>query len=708
MDFSSPLKPLLDYLDDDQIKTVMKAYRMADKAHAGQMRLTGEPYITHPVQVACILAQMKFDYETLTAALLHDALEDTSMTKETIRKAFGKTVEQLISGVTKLTLIKFKSHDLEEAENFRKMLLAMSKDIRVVIIKLVDRLHNIRTVEAHTLKKRKAIASETLDIFAPIGRRLGMHDLALELEDLSFQHLYPMRYRVLKNAVQRVQGSHYKILEEIKETIGKQLRGLSLDKNILITAREKHLYSIYHKMSRKNISFFDITDVYGVRIVVNSVTECYMALGAVHSIYRPAHNRFRDYIAVPKDNGYQSLHTVLFGLHGVPIEVQIRTHQMSDHAQTGICAHWRYKSKTPIDDKTVLQTKNWLNNLMAIQLTDDAPERFISEVKEELFPNDIYVFTPRGKIIELPKDATAIDFAFAVHTDIGLHAILAKIDRELAPLSSVLRNGHTVEIITTEDASPNASCLNFVVTSRARNLIKQHLASKHHDTLEQEGKKLLEHALHASGVNMEEILSVSHDQLLKRVKKKSIKEVYISLARGEIEVDTMLMIFGAQFAHQKDGRNTLKVESGDKMHCSACCQPLPGDVIVSELDRKKGIVIHRDSCAYVMLNRRKKTFDILSWGTTDGQVFDTTIKLTVANRYGMLAKLATLISNLKINIVDVHVEHSRSAYIEVCMVLKVSSLLQLNEMIKRLSSEKSFVNIHRFDPRVDHADRNKD
>lgn len=702
MDLFAPLAGLIDYLDEDEAHQVRAAYDMAESAHASQKRLTGEPYVTHPVQVASILASMKFDHETLIAGLLHDVLEDTPLSEDLIRDQFGEKAAALVDGVSKLTSIKFQSDDLIEAENFRKMLLAMSQDIRVIIIKLIDRLHNMRTVQAHKPEKRKIIAHETVDIFAPIARRLGMHDVALELEDLGFAQIYPQRYRVLKNAVHRVQGAHFKMLEEIRESIESSLHSLVLTDGFLVTAREKHLYSIYRKMKRKKLSFFEMTDVYGVRISVSTVSECYMALGSVHGVYRPVPNRFRDYIALPKENGYQSLHTVLFGLHGVPIEVQIRTHEMSWRAQTGICAHWRYKSDAPIDNKSVKQGKKWLDNLMAIKLTDEAPEQFISDVKEELFSNDIYVFTPKGKIVELPQGATAIDFAFAVHTDIGLQAILAKVDRELAPLSTELRNGHTVEIITTKDAVPNASYLNFITTPRARNAIKQYLSSQKDATLALEGKRLLDHTLQSLGLQMEELLSLSHDKLLKKTGKKTMNHVYISLARGDLDVQDLLVFFDSQkkkslLSVRKTGVNRL-VHADAFVTYGACCQPLPGDVIVSELHRKDGVVIHRDNCLFVLSSRKRDLFEPVSWGGVEDHLFDSTLKLTLPNRYGMLAKLATLISNLKIDIVDIHIEHRRATYIDARMLLKVKNRPQIQSMVHQLEKEASFINAHRCTP----------
>ncbi|MBW3568114.1 MAG: RelA/SpoT family protein, partial [Proteobacteria bacterium] len=496
------------YLPDDQVRDIQKAYDFGAIAHEGQKRLTGEPYITHPVAVAAILADMRMDRATIIAAILHDVLEDTPTAKTRVAEEFGEEVAQLVDGVSKLTQIKFRSKAEAQAENFRKMLLAMVQDIRVILVKLSDRLHNMRTLGVMPPAKRRRIARETLDIYVPIASRLGMNDFRLELEDLGFRNMYPQRYRVLARRMKKARGNQ----KEIVKTISSAFEGALGQENIYaeVRGREKHLYSVYKKMKEKSLSFDEVLDVYGFRIVVDKVDTCYRALGVVHNVYKPVPGRFKDYIAIPKTNGYQSLHTVLFGPNGVPIEVQIRTVDMDRIAEAGIAAHWLYKTGSQSSTSPEVRAREWLRSVMEMQKGSGNSLEFLENVKVDLFPDEVYVFTPQGDIRRLPRGATAVDFAYAVHTDVGNTCVAAKIDRRLAPLRTPLLNGQTVEVITAPNAKPNPAWLNFVVTAKARANIRHYLKNLKEEEAVELGRRLLDRALEAHKLRVK---SVTEEQI---------------------------------------------------------------------------------------------------------------------------------------------------------------------------------------------------
>ncbi|MGL6028808.1 MAG: RelA/SpoT family protein, partial [Legionella sp.] len=482
------------YLEQAQIEKCYQAYQVAEKAHHGQMRRSGEPYITHPVAAALILANMRLDYQTIMATLLHDVVEDTSISKEDLTAQFGEEVTALVDGVTKLTKIKFESKAEAQAENFRKMVLAMVKDIRVIIVKLADRLHNMRTLGVMPYAKRRRIAIETLEIYAPIANRLGMHSIYVGLEDLGFQALYPMRYRAIKSAVEKSRGNR----RELTQTIEKDLQHALAQLNIpyeQVFGRQKHLYSIYRKMRLKKASFTEITDVFAFRVITDDIDSCYRILGALHCTYKPVPQRFKDYIGIPKANGYQSLHTTLFGPFGVPLEVQIRTREMDKVADNGVAAHWIYKSSGLEVNEAQLRAREWVQSLLEMQRSTGSSLEFIENVKIDLFPDEVYVFTPKGHIMELPKGATPVDFAYTVHSGVGNSCVAAKVNRRLVPLSIPLSNGQTVEIITAPGAHPNPAWLNFVVTGKARSNIRHFLKSQQHAESIVLGKRLLEQSL---------------------------------------------------------------------------------------------------------------------------------------------------------------------------------------------------------------------
>ncbi|MCK5432227.1 MAG: RelA/SpoT family protein, partial [Gammaproteobacteria bacterium] len=463
------------YLEPQQIDRVFQAYQFSARAHEGQQRISGEPYIHHPLEVARILGEMHMDHQTLMAAILHDVIEDTPTAKEEIRKKFGKSVAELVDGVSKLTKVKFESVEEAQAQNFRKMLMAMSNDIRVILVKLADRLHNMRTLGSLRYEKRMRISRETLDIYVPIAQRLGLNSIRLELEELGFLTMYPMRHRILTEQVSKARGNRKEVITKIRNALRRRMRQEKLP--VEIHGREKHLYGIYEKMRRNKLTFNEVYDVYAFRILVEDVDNCYRALGVVHNLYKPVPGKFKDYIAIPKTNGYQSLHTVLFGPYGVNIEVQIRTKEMNDVAEAGIAAHWLYKSGKKSGDRSGAHRKarEWLQGIMEMQQTAGNPQEFLDNVKVDLFPDSVYLFTPKGKIIELSKGATTVDFAYAIHTDVGNSCTGARINRRLAPLGTRLYSGQSVEIITSPNAKPNPGWLKFVTTAKARTSIRHYL-----------------------------------------------------------------------------------------------------------------------------------------------------------------------------------------------------------------------------------------
>ncbi len=475
--FKKLRKELEKYLEPDSIELIYQAYELAARAHRDQTRHTGEPYITHPVAVAIILAKMHLDHQTIIAALLHDVLEDTLIKKQELIDSFGVEVADLVDGVSKLTLMEFETKAHAQAENFRKMIMAMAQDIRVILVKLADRLHNMRTLGAVSQEKRHRVVTETLEIYAPIANRLGMNSIRVAYEELGFEALYPHRYRVLRKAVKRVTGNRSGIFKEIEEKLNTRLIECGLPP-AAFESRQKYLYSIYTKMRDKHLSFSEVMDIYGFRVIVDSVDMCYRVLGALHTFYKPVHQRFKDYIAIPKSNGYQSLHTTLFTPYGVPLEIQIRTESMNELAERGIAAHWVYKSGESLPNAAHLRAREWIKNILELQQNTGSSLEFIESVKTDLFPHEVYVFTPQGKILELPEGATAVDFAYAIHSDIGNKCVAAKIDKKMMPLSTCLQSGQTVEIIRAPSAHPNPAWLNFIVTGKAKSSIRHYFKTQ--------------------------------------------------------------------------------------------------------------------------------------------------------------------------------------------------------------------------------------
>jgi len=688
------LRRKLDYLPAEQIDQIEQAYLLAFEAHQGQKRRTGEPYITHPVAAACVLADMEMDAETIIAALLHDVIEDTEIEKSMIAGKFGSQVADLVDGVSKLTQIEFVSRAEAQAENFRKMVMAMSRDIRVILVKLADRLHNMRTLGSLQTVKRQRIARETLDIFAPIAKRLGMREVSVELEELGFMALHPTRYKVLKEAVKHARGHRKKILSLIEKTLHEGFSKSDLP-TATITGREKHLYSIYRKMKHKHIPFNEIMDVYAFRITVDSVENCYRALGIVHQLFKPVPERFKDYIAIPKANGYQSLHTTLFGPYGLPIEVQIRTAEMDRMATSGIAAHWLYKTgSVPKSDEMPLRAEQWVKNLLELQQRTGSSLEFIESVKVDLFPDEVYVFTPKGDIKSMPAGTTAVDFAYAVHTDIGNHCVAVKIDRQLAPLSSQLVNGQTVEIVTSPTGRPNPAWLDFVVTSKARSNIRHFLKSQQRSESVNLGKQLLKKALAEHNVQIKKLSDDVLKALLKETSLKTMDDLYSEVGIGN-RLPTLVakQVISLASAKSQDmlkevvDEKPLLIQGTEGMliNFADCCQPLPGDPIVGILDSGKGIRVHRESCSQIIkLRRYPDRCMSLRWADDVEGEFRSTVRVQVVNERGVLAVLALAISDAKADIDDINVEDQDGRHYVVAFSLHVKSRAHLARAIRNL------------------------
>lgn len=697
------LRRKLGYLSEKQIDEIYRAYLMASLAHEGQKRYTGEPYITHPVAVACILADIQMDKQTLMAALLHDVIEDTEINKKTLRTEFGDQVAELVDGVSKLTQIEFRSRAEAQAENFRKMVLAMSRDIRVIIVKLADRLHNMRTLEPLRPVKRRRIAQETLDIFAPIANRLGMHSFYVELEELGFAALHPHRFKVLKEAVRKARGNRKEILSVIFESIKDEIATHQLPYCEVI-GREKHLYSIYKKMRNKHLSFNEIMDVYAFRIIVDSIDNCYRILGIVHNLYRPLIERFKDYIAIPKANCYQSLHTTLFGPYGVPIEVQIRTQEMDDMANYGIAAHWLYKTGEKAVSKTQARAQKWVKNLLEMQQSTGSSLEFIENVKVDLFPEEVYVFTPHGEIMELPIGATPVDYAYAVHTDIGNNCVAAKIDRQLAPLSTLLYNGQTVEIITSPAARPNPAWLDFVVTGKARSGIRHFLKVQQRGESISLGKQLLNKALGSLSASLKKIQPETMELFLAETNLDSLDDLYEELGLGNRVpilvahqlTGTVATQVNESFDENKSTKPlVIKGTEGMVMHFATCCYPIPGDPIVGAFQAGQGIMIHTDQCQRVLKHKNQEKWLLVRWSSEVQGEFPVVIEVEVINKRGALAMMAVAISDAEANIDDIHITEQDGQHYLVTFTLIVHHRAHLAQVIRRLRQIKNVVHIRR-------------
>ena len=687
------LKDLIStYLPADQVALVQHAYLTARDAHEGQSRSSGEPYITHPLAVARILADMRLDHETLMAALLHDVIEDTPVTKEQLAELYGSAVAELVSGVSKLDKLKFRDRKEAQAENFRKMVMAMVQDIRVILIKLADRTHNMRTLGALRPDKRRRIARETLEIFAPIANRLGIHSIKTELEELGFEALYPMRSRVLRESVKRARGNRKEIIDSIKSEIIGRLHEVQIPGEI--KGREKHLYSIYNKMVKKEVQFHEVMDIYAFRVIVSDIDTCYRVLGQMHSLYKPRPGRFKDYIAIPKANGYQSLHTSLVGPHGVPVEVQIRTEYMDQMADKGVAAHWAYKQDGDSSGTTAqLRAQRWMKSLLELQQSAGSSFEFVESVKTDLFPDEIYVFTPEGRILELPAGATPVDFAYAVHTDIGHACVGARVDRQPYPLSRALNSGQTVEIITAPSARPNAAWLNFVVTSRARTKIRQFLKNLRSEESIVLGRRLLGHAL--GGKRLEEIAPENIAKVLQDTKHETLDGLLADIGLG----NAMSVVIARRLQGNVEELNLehslpqhvrkLPIKGADGMLVTFanCCRPIPGDPIVAHISPGKGLVIHLESCRNIRgYSKEPDKYLPVQWDpeVTGDHEFRTGIQIEVINHQGVLAQLANTIAATGANIQGISTEEKDARVYQVNLLITTRSRIHLADVMRKI------------------------
>jgi GTP diphosphokinase / guanosine-3',5'-bis(diphosphate) 3'-diphosphatase len=694
---TSQLTTLLkEYFTQADIEQVWVAYRYAAAAHEGQTRRTGEPYISHPVAVACILAKLHMDLPTLLAALLHDVVEDTGVAIAEISEKFGKQVADLVEGLTKLDKIEFQSVTQAQAENFRKMLLAMSQDVRVILVKLADRLHNMQSLDVMKLDKQKRIARETLEIYAPIANRLGLNLIYQELEDLSFKHLHPMRHRVIAKAIKVARGNRKEVISKILEAIKQSLTDAKIE--VDVKGREKHLYSVYRKMANKATALEQIHDIYGFRILVKDTPTCYLALGNLHALYKPIPGKFKDYIAIPKANGYQSLHTTLFGPFGTPIEVQIRSEEMHKIANAGVAAHWMYKTTDASLTALQQQTHQWLQRLLEIQTESDDSYEFLENFKVDLFPDEVYVFTPKGKILALPKGATAVDFAYAVHTDVGNSCVAVKINNELAPLRTEMHNGDNVEIITAPLANPNPAWLNYVVTGKARSHIRHYLKTLQATESAHLGERMLNMALRALHVEPTTVEDKLWHKVIRDYGAKDKSEILTDIGLGK-RVSLMVahqLTAGIPELHVLENSKskasnkldsiTITGSEGMAVQFAQCCRPIPGDPILGFINKDKGLIIHTHDCPTTLKFKLDpdKWLDV-EWDSDRKKLFKVNVRLVVANERGMLAKLAAGISDVGANIDNVSVEEpDGSQYANVNFMVQVRDRMHLADLMRNL------------------------
>ena len=685
------------YLAAEQVEQVMRAYEFAAKAHEGQQRYSGEPYISHPVAVATILAELKLDAQTLMAALLHDVIEDTGVPKDHIASLFGGEVAELVDGVSNLDKIEFRSRAEAQAESFRKMLLAMVGDIRVILVKLADRTHNMRTLWIMPPEKRRRIARETLEIYAPIANRLGMNTIRLELEDLGFRCLHPYRYRVLERSLKRAQGTQKQIIQKISKRFDAGLDEMHIDARV--GGREKHIYSIYRKMRDKKRALNEIVDVYGIRVVVDTVDNCYRALGVVHRCYKPMPGRFKDYITIPRVNGYQSLHTTLFGPGGLPCEVQIRTDDMDRVAESGIAAHWLYKTGGPYAAQPQVRAREWLANLVEME-EGGTSEEFLESVKIDLFPDKVYVFTPKGDIIRLPRGATCVDFAYAVHTGVGNRCVAARIDRRPVPLRTVLKNGQTVQIVTARGASPNPAWVNFVVTAKARMAIRGFLKNLQRHEAADLGKRLLDNALREFNLTIRKVSDERMRATLDLLGCNNVQELYEQIGLGE----RMASLVARRLLPEEQGEAgggqaaplTIAGTEGMVVTYGRCCHPIPGDTIFGYLSAGRGIVIHRDDCGNLAEFRKQPDkWLAVEWEQKLSRTFPVEIRAEVRNRLGVLAAVAANISSTETNIEHVQVVERDGDSSSLIFLLQVDGREQLERVLRSIRAMPDVLTVTR-------------
>ena len=691
-----------EYLPPEQVELVKRAFVVARDAHEGQSRSSGEPYITHPVAVASIIAEMRLDHEAVMAALLHDVIEDTPYTEEQLKDEFGASIAEIVEGVSKLDKLKFRTRQEAEVANFRKMILAMTKDIRVVLIKLADRTHNMRTLSALRPDKRRRIAKETLEIYAPLAHRLGIEHIKNELEDLGFEAMHPQRYAVLQKVVQIARGNRKDMIERISAEIKGRLEDVGIQAHVF--GREKHLYAIYQKMRLKDQQFHSIMDIYAFRTVVNNVDTCYRVLGQMHSLYKPRPGRVKDYIAVPKANGYQSLHTSMIGPHGVPVEVQIRTEEMDQMAEMGVAAHWAYKQGGKNDSTPAqIRAQRWLQSLVELQQSAGNSFEFIESVKSEFFPKEIYVFTPKGRIVELPKGATPVDFAYAVHTDVGKNCVAANVDRKPYPLSQALESGQTIDILTSPNARPNVAWLNFVVTAKARSSIRHALKDLRRDEAIESGRRQLAHAL--SPVKLEDLNLEYTQNVLADLKLASLNDLFMEIGLGN-QMSTVIAhrLLGESIEIDTDGNPDnnatpleIKGNGGLLTTFAQCCHPVPGDPIIAYASPGKGLVIHHELCSNLK-NRKDdpKHYMSVDWEKSDTQIeFETELRIEMINQQGTLPHLMSTISSMDSNIQSIWTEEQEGRLYQIIVLLTVKDIKHLANIVRKIKQMPELIHIER-------------
>jgi guanosine-3',5'-bis(diphosphate) 3'-pyrophosphohydrolase len=692
------IEELSTYLKPKDVDHVRVAIEFSRAAHQGQMRQSGDPYISHPIAVARILTPLHIDAQAIIAALLHDVVEDTETTTAQVADKFGKPVAELVDGLSKLDRIQFETREDAQAENFRKMLLAMARDVRVILIKLADRLHNMRTLDSMAHDKRERIARETMEIYAPIANRLGLHDLHQELQDLSFKYLHPNRYAVLAKALQVARGNRRAVVGKILDAIRQRLAEHHIEADV--TGREKDIYSIYQKMQSKSLAFAEVLDIYGFRVLVNDFASCYVALGVLHGLYKPIPGKFKDYIAIPKVNGYQSLHATLFGPFGTPIEIQIRTHEMHRIAEAGVASHWLYKTGHESINDLHKKTHQWLQELLeSLSQSSDSSE-FLEHLKVDLFPDEVYVFTPKGKILSLPRGATGVDFAYSVHSDIGNRCIAVKVNHELVPLRTELRNGDRVEVITAPHANPNPAWLGYVATSKARSQIRHYLKTMQSGESALLGERLLNQALHAMGVKLQDMDEAHWNKLLKDTGVKTRQDILADIGLGRrlnMVVARQLAHLGETWASETTANPVITIQGTEGMavQFAQCCRPIPGDPIVGVIKSGQGLLVHTHDCPTLRRGRSsgEQWLDV-AWDKNIKRPFDVSIKLLVANQRGVLAKVSAAIAEAEANIENVNFT-PEGEYTGLHFTLEVNNRLHLANIMRGLRKIPEVVRIIR-------------
>ena len=693
-------KKLSDYLDPKKVKQVNQAYDFACEAHSGQYRSSGDPYVTHPIAVASILGSFRMDEDSLSAAMLHDVMEDSGIPKSVIEKKFNKEVANLVDGVSKLNTLTIASKNESQAENLQKMVLAMSKDIRVIVVKLADRLHNMRTLLYLDRDKQLRIAKETLEIYAPIAHRIGMNNLYRELEDLAFKTIYPTRYERLVAAVKKNRGGQKRILNTIQKGMSDKLLNEGIAS--VVEGREKHIYSIYRKMKERRRSFEEIMDVYAIKIIVDVPENCYRTLGHIHSMYKPVRGRFKDYIAIPKSNGYQSIHTGVIALKGIPVEIQIKTQEMNDMAENGVASHWLYKSGNKSDSSPQIKARRWVAGLLEMRENYETAEEFIDSVKTDIFPDEIYVFTPQGEVIEMPGGSTAIDFAYAVHTDIGHHCRACRINKKLAPLSVPLESGQTIEILRDKIPQTSPAWLNFATTTKARHSIRNYLGSLQSSEARKFGKKLLEQSLDNLNIKLKSVdkekLRGALDSIGGRSLNRILKEIGLGIRVANVVAQQIAGFVNQNKEFKSNTAVALEITGSEGLvvNYAPCCKPIPGDSVIGHFTADRGLVVHQERCKNILSIRKdpQQSFPV-NWGDSSGKFFTTQIKVMANDEPGLLANMASVITETETNIGSIQTTDLNSGMHDFVLDLEVSDRLHLAKIIRKLKSLNSIVSVAR-------------